>query len=772
VYNSTLGAWSRTTSLVGNISFNSVSTGGGVFWANGAVYGPAYTVGNTPPTRAKPGDQWYFASIDTLYEYVFDGVNSNWVDISGQSLNIYSSGNLTVAGNIVPNANVTYSIGTPTARFSSLYLSGNTIDLGGAVMKTDAATGAIAFIPVATTANPNPTGIVVAPTGSITTVTTTGGNLTANSISNASNSIVGTGSVVGNLVASGNAVIQAINLAGNNNLLTYSQNFSTNGSGWQVPASVTVTIGNIAPNGTSTANFCNVTSTSNYIASIGITVIPATTYTFSFYALAGTTTTPYYAVYNVSGSSYIVTSTNYYSQINSSTWTRITTTFTVPSGCTQIYVYMLNQGSSLGTISLWGAQLELGTTASPYTPTTTSIVTTYNNINIPYGNLVVSGSTTLANTTVSINNSSVVQSGSHLTLANPTGGQTSIGFTFGGTPYGEVRVDNGGNFLLNASSGSFYFDNDLATGIPINFRGPGGIIFQTVTNGTNNVNLPGNLAVVGNANVQSITGNTLNITGNTTHSGATNYFGGNVGVNITTPSANLHIKSSNWDNTLGSGVIIENTGNIGAGVTFRPDASAVTNGTYGWSMYAGATGASIGDGAFGFWNHAMSANGSTYPYAFFLDKNGYMTVKNQPACLIACQASDITWTTNGIINYGGNGSYPATKIFDTTNSFNMTTSTYTAPVAGIYYIGCTANGRAGGTGSDSVPRAYVRINGSSVGNGLHLRGNSTLYSGGDLDQRTFAAVYKLNAGDYIDVYVFDAAFDTFGANYFCAYKLG
>ena len=57
VYNSTLTAWTRATSVVANVSLNSVTTGGGVFWANGAVYGPAYTVGNTPPARAKPGDQ-------------------------------------------------------------------------------------------------------------------------------------------------------------------------------------------------------------------------------------------------------------------------------------------------------------------------------------------------------------------------------------------------------------------------------------------------------------------------------------------------------------------------------------------------------------------------------------------------------------------------------------------------------------------------------------------------------------------------------------------
>jgi hypothetical protein len=154
---------------------------------------------------------------------------------------------------------------------------------------------------------------------------------------------------------------------------------------------------------------------------------------------------------------------------------------------------------------------------------------------------------------------------------------------------------------------------------------------------------------------------------------------------------------------------------------------------------------------------------------------GYVNMPNQPACLIACQASDIAWPSGGIINYGGNavsGSFASTKIFDNTNSFNMTTSRFTAPIAGTYFISFTANG-APGNSAGTVPRGYPRINGSYIGQQLHLRGNSTLAaSGGDLDQRTMAIIVKLNAGDYFDVYVQYGSFDTFGANYFTAYMVG
>ena len=39
-----------------------------------------------------------------------------------------------VSGNIIPSANLTYNLGSPTRRFKDLYLSGNTINLGGALL--------------------------------------------------------------------------------------------------------------------------------------------------------------------------------------------------------------------------------------------------------------------------------------------------------------------------------------------------------------------------------------------------------------------------------------------------------------------------------------------------------------------------------------------------------------------------------------------------------------------------------------------------------------
>jgi alpha-tubulin suppressor-like RCC1 family protein len=114
--------------------------------------------------------------------YQFDGTAWNRLTSASTAAPVVFSDNL------IPSANVSYDIGTETNRFRSLYLSGNTIDLGGATIKTDATTGAVAIIPSVTVANPNPTALVISPSGATTTVATTGGTVSANAIATASDS--------------------------------------------------------------------------------------------------------------------------------------------------------------------------------------------------------------------------------------------------------------------------------------------------------------------------------------------------------------------------------------------------------------------------------------------------------------------------------------------------------------------------------------------------------------------------------------------------------
>ena len=48
-----------------------------------------------------------------------------------------SFGNVEVSGDIIPTANITYNLGSPTRAFNELYLAGSTITLGGVQLKQD-----------------------------------------------------------------------------------------------------------------------------------------------------------------------------------------------------------------------------------------------------------------------------------------------------------------------------------------------------------------------------------------------------------------------------------------------------------------------------------------------------------------------------------------------------------------------------------------------------------------------------------------------------------
>lgn len=58
---------------------------------------------------------------------------TGWATETGSGTNLQS-----VSSNIVPNSNVVYDLGTSSFRWRDLYLSGNTIDLGGTAIKSTA----------------------------------------------------------------------------------------------------------------------------------------------------------------------------------------------------------------------------------------------------------------------------------------------------------------------------------------------------------------------------------------------------------------------------------------------------------------------------------------------------------------------------------------------------------------------------------------------------------------------------------------------------------
>ena len=87
----------------------------------------------TTNTTALAGDTTFsFADITNKPTTVAGfGITDSYTDADTQA----KLGN--VSGNIIPDADVTYDIGSASARFRDLYLSGSTIDLGGATISSD-----------------------------------------------------------------------------------------------------------------------------------------------------------------------------------------------------------------------------------------------------------------------------------------------------------------------------------------------------------------------------------------------------------------------------------------------------------------------------------------------------------------------------------------------------------------------------------------------------------------------------------------------------------
>lgn len=123
----------------------------------------------------------------------------------------------------------------------------------------------------------------------------------------------------------------------------------------------------IAPDGTFTAS--TITTTNNLHGyRQPITVTANTTYTWSFYAKLGTMPTASYSVYNITQSTELVVATSYTSKVNANGWSRISVTFTTPTGCTSVGCYPIRDSQSTGTIFIWGCQLETGNTANIFVP--------------------------------------------------------------------------------------------------------------------------------------------------------------------------------------------------------------------------------------------------------------------------------------------------------------------------------------------------------------------------------------------------------------------
>ena len=160
----------------------------------------------------------------------------------------------TVGGNLLPSANITYNLGSPTQRWNEIFLAANTIDIGGATISADIETGSLILKGpdgaefVLTGSSPTDSfgifGVIEAGNSSPATSTTTGalrvtggagigGNIYAGGNINGPNLVAVSSGIVDGGTLRGTLLLSSGNVLANNlnaNLGTFTNTLSATGN--------------------------------------------------------------------------------------------------------------------------------------------------------------------------------------------------------------------------------------------------------------------------------------------------------------------------------------------------------------------------------------------------------------------------------------------------------------------------------------------------------------------------------------------------------------
>jgi hypothetical protein len=235
----------------------------------------------------------------------------------------------------------------------------------------------------------------------------------------------------GSFSVAGNTITQNQYVSGNNNSLTYSQDF--NNAVWG-KTNLTVTTGFTAPDGTATAQKLvenNVTG-QHLINQQNLTITPGTICTYSVYAKASEWTT--FQLQSGSGGALgtfnlsSVTSVGSSGAINTTItsvgngWYRCSLISFYGNGSQYIYKNSTSYaGDNVSGMFVWGSQLELGYIASAYTPTIAAVVTNTNNLYVYSGNVVVGNTSSYSTTNNAITVAGSIGTANSIYVGNRVG---------------------------------------------------------------------------------------------------------------------------------------------------------------------------------------------------------------------------------------------------------------------------------------------------------------------------------------------------------------
>jgi len=363
----------------------------------------------------------------------------------------------------------------------------------------------------------------------------------------------------GNATINGNLVDKQLYLQGGNNLGLYSQDYSQ--ASWTKNAATITTAYATAPDGTSTANrvvFTAGATSSTQIQQTYTATLSGLTLTVSAWVKSNTGASQTFQLKLTQAGV-----ADHYSadQTATTSWQRFTYTFAFAAGGTGAIIGVANGSDSLAKdLQVWGIQLELGSVASSYTPTTSAIVTTTNNISVPSGSITTSADSTFNTVKVGLgggNLSSNMAVGYQALNATNTGtGNVGIGYqSLTANTSGTSNTALGYRALFTNISGSYNVavgSNVLQNSTGSQNTSVGMQSMGNITTGGSNVGL--GFSALGNATIAS---NSVAI--------------GHSTLNYTTSSGNL--------TAVGHQALTNNTSNVATLGTIT-GGTGYTNGTY------------------------------------------------------------------------------------------------------------------------------------------------------------------------------------------------